>query len=159
MKKSTREVMYFALVLALFFLAAKSAHYLNKVYKVDKNLVYISVSVIYTGMVVFCFFLAGLHNCQEGYWDITPAALCKGGSYFWQGDSSTSEMCRKMSETPKGMVEISGYNCPTGYVGQPGLPFYYTPLSDDGWQNERCEDLPNCPLSDVGMCSLEKQIP
>ena len=107
--------------------------------------------------MIALFFLAKLQSNEEGFWDVTDSAKCKGGPYFWQGDSKTSKMCREMASTPEGRIAISGYNCPIGFVGQPGLPFYYSPLSDDNWQNERCKDVKEHQV-DFGMCSFEKQI-
>lgn len=157
-KKSIREIIYFTLIFLVFFLAVKLAQFWIEKSSMNSDMAYIIVGLVYTLIIVSLFFLAKLQT-NEGFWDITDAARCKGGPYFWQGDSVTSQMCEKMAETPEGRVAISGYNCPSGYVGQPGLPFYYSPLSNDKWQNERCEDGPECPEVDVGLCSLQKQIP
>lgn len=157
-KRSTREVIFFALIFLVFFLAVKVGQFWIEKFNMNTDMSYIIVGLVYTLIMVALFFLAKLQS-KEGFWDVTDAAKCKGGSYFWQGDSETSQMCRELASTHEGKVAISGYNCPTGFVGQPGLPFYYSPLSDDNWKNERCENIPDCPYKDVGMCSLEKQIP
>ena len=170
-KKTTREIIYFILVFLLFFLLSKvSEFWINKT-QLKSDIVFLIVGAVYTLIIVAIFFLAKLQstegyypigsacNAKNAFWDVSDAAKCKGGPFFWQGDSETAKMCRAMAQTPEGMVALSGYNCPTGYVGQPGLPFFYSPLSDDNWQNERCENLPNCPLVNTGLRSLEKQIP
>jgi hypothetical protein len=159
-KKSMREIIFFVLIFLLFFLTVKLGEYWVKKSDIDHQIAYIILGIAYTALVVGIFFLSKLEdNSNEKFWDITPAAYCKGGPYFWQGDSEVSKMCRKLASTPEGRVLISGYNCPSGYVGQPGLPFNYTPLSDDNWENERCEDRKECEGVDVGLCSLEKQVP
>ena len=158
MKRSAREVIFFILIFLLFFLAVKLAHFWEEKMKIGNDMALIIVGVIYTLVVVSIFYLAKLQT-NEGVWDVSDYAKCKGGPFFWQGDSEIADMCRQLAETPEGKIGISGYNCPTGYVGQPGLPFYYSPLSDDNWQNERCQNRPTCKGVDVGMCSLEKQLP
>jgi hypothetical protein len=157
-KRSVREVIYFVLIFLVFFLSVKLAQFWIEKSSMNSDMAYMIVGVVYTLVIIALFFLAKLQS-NEGFWDVSDAAKCKGGAYFWQGDSPTSKMCRELASTPEGMVAISGYNCPSGYVGQPGLPFYYSPLSDDNWKNERCENIPDCPLVDEGMCSLQKQIP
>ena len=155
MKKSVREFVFFLLVFLLFYLVAK----LKSTWKhMDPEITVIVSGLLYTVLIIAVFFLARLHSTTEGFWDVSDYAKCKGGAYFWQGDSENSKMCRDLASTPEGRIGISSYNCPTGYVGQPGLPFYYSPLSDDNWTNERCQDRPTCPGVDVGLCSLEKQV-
>lgn len=160
LKKSTREVIFFIIVFLLFFLVVILGRYWTQKSNLNYEISYVILGVVYTSLILGVFFVSKLNEqSSEDFWDITPAAYCKGGPYFWQGDSEVSKMCRKLASTPEGRVLISGYNCPSGYVGQPGLPFYYSPLSDDNWRNERCEDRETCKEVDVGLCSLEKQKP
>lgn len=157
MKRTLREAVFFVLVFLLFFLATKlSGYWMHKTH-MSSDLSFIATGALYTLCLVAIYYLAKLQTEKEGFWDVSSAALCKGGPYMWQGDSPEAKMCREMASTPEGRVAISGYNCPTGYIGSPGLPFIYTPLSNDSWQSERCEDLPNCDKVNVGLCSLEKQ--
>ena len=156
-KKSVRETVFFVLVFLLFLIATFAANRWSQSGSYDSNMIYGIVGVVYTLVIVGIFFLVKMHS-KEGFWDITPAALCKGGPYFWQGDSETAKMCRQMASTPEGIIAMSSYNCPTGYVGQPGREFVYTPLSGDYWENERCEDPKRCPLVNQGMCSLHAQL-
>ena len=157
-KRSVREVIYFTLIFLVFFLAVKLGQFWLEKTGMNNDAVCIIVGIVYTLIMIVIFYLAKLQT-KEDFWDVSDPARCKGGPYFWQGDSETSKMCSEMAQTPEGRVSISGYNCPVGYVGQPGLPFYYSPLSGDNWQNERCEDIGNCPNVDVGLCSREKQSP
>lgn len=152
-----RETVFFMLAFFLFFLTVKMARYWIEHKGVQTNFAYIVCGLTYTLIVVSLYYLANLQNTHEGFWDVTPASQCKGGPYMWQGDSEQARYCRDLAKTPEGRVEISGYNCPSSYVGSPGLPFYYSSLSDDNWRNTRCEDLPSCEHIDVGLCSLEKQ--
>ena len=157
MKRSVREAVFFILVFLLFYLTVKLARFWIHRMNLKPDLAYIIGGLAYSLVIIAIYYLASLQSAKEGFWDVSSAALCKGGPYMWQGDSAEAKMCREMASTPDGMVQISGYNCPNGYVGSPGLPFYYTPLSNDQWRSERCEDLPSCEKINVGMCSLEKQ--
>lgn len=157
MKRSNREIIYFILLFLLFFLSVKLGEFWIQKSDMNKDMVYILTGILFTMITVGIFFLAKLQT-NENFWDVSDYAKCKGGPYFWQGDSEISKMCRKLASTPEGRIGLSGYNCPTGYVGQPGLPFYYSPLSDDNWQNERCMDLDTCKGEDEPQCdSFTKQ--
>jgi hypothetical protein len=152
-------MVFFILVFLMFFLSVKLAKYVIGHSNMPNNAVYILVGIIHTLILVSFYYLAKLHgNNKEGFWDVSDYAQCKGGPYFWQGDSETAKMCRQFAETPEGRCGISSYNCPTGFVGTPKQPFYYTPLSDDQWKNEQCEDKPNCPCEDTGLCGMVKQV-
>jgi hypothetical protein len=156
-KKEIREILYFLLAFLMFYLCVKLKDWTYKTSGISNDIAIISCGILFSIILIFLFYITKI-NSNEGFWDISPPALCKGGPYFWQGDSPISKMCREMASTPEGRIAISGYNCPTGYVGQPGLPFYYTPISNDNWENERCEDKPTCKGVDVGLCSFEKQV-
>jgi hypothetical protein len=99
-------------------------------------------------------------QCSEKFWDVSDYAKCRGGSYMWQGDSSEAKMCQALASTPEGRCAISSYNCPKGYNGIPKLPFEYTPLTNDEWRNERCDNNPKCPCVNEGdsMTSMVKQV-
>jgi len=159
MNKKLREIIYFALIFLLFFLTVKLSLYWRDNTNLNMDVILILTGLLYMGVMIGIFFLAKLQNNSENFWDVSDYAKCKGGSFFWQGDSETSKMCRELNSTPEGRIGISGYNCPTGYVGQPGLPFYYTPISDDSWNNQRCEEVESCKGVDVGECSFTKQKP
>jgi hypothetical protein len=158
MKKEKREIVFFALVFLFFYLAVKYIDQNSKTKLEDQTILSGGIMFIIAVICIYLLSNLSLHS-EEGFWDVSDYAKCKGGPFFWQGDSPTSKMCRELASTPEGRIGISGYNCPTGYVGQPGLPFYYTPLSNAEWKNERCDDKA-VPLGiDQGLCSMEKQIP
>ena len=159
MKRSIREALFFTLAFLLFFIVVKIVRYWIKSKNLKSDIGYSVGAAVFTLILVGIYFLASLNTSKESFWDVSSAALCKGGPYMWQGNDEVSKMCREMASTPEGQVAISGYNCPTGYKGAPGLPFIYSPLSNDSWQNARCEDIPTCDHIDVGLCSLQKQIP
>lgn len=158
-QKKTREYVYFTLLFTLYFLTIRLRKYIGKIStsteggssttnnssKVKKSslkqiMLDMLFSFVYASIIIGVYYLVNLSGA-ENFWDITPAAKCKGGSYFWQGDSQNSEMCRELDSTPEGNALIAGYNCPSGQVGQPGLnKFVYTPLSGDNWTNEQCEE-------------------
>ena len=39
---------------------------------------------------------------------------------------------------PGGIEEIQRYDCGAGFEGMPGGRFQYTSISDDSWNNDRC---------------------
>lgn len=160
MKRSTREILFFILVFLLFFISVKLVgNYVNKNMITNRNMVYGIAGVIFALVTIGFYYVAKLTcSSSENFWDISPFAKCKGTEYMWQGDSDEAKFCRALADTPEGRCGISSYNCPKGYVGQPSLPFYYTPVSDDNWQNERCDNAPTCPCKDVGLCSMEAQL-
>lgn len=157
-KKTVRELIFFILLFLLFFLVKKLADFwISKGTPADYT--YIGAGLLYTLVMVGIFFLAKLQTSKENFWDVSEFAQCKGGPYMWQGDSEQATMCRKLAETPEGRCGIASYNCPTGTIGTPSLPFIYTPLSGDDWSNERCEDKPTCGCPyDQGLCSGEKSV-
>jgi len=103
------------------------------------------LGALFTLLVVGIFYLANVGSCElENFWDVSLGAKCKGGPYMWQGDDEISKECRALASTKEGQCIIKSYNCPTGYVGTPSLPFVYTPLSGDNFENERCAGKPDC---------------
>ena len=140
--KQKREMIFIVLIFSLYFLSGRLGHYINKSKHIKKNLVWTELifSLGFTAIITGLYYLVQLSG-TENFWDVTPAAKCKGGPYFWQGDSETSKMCRNLASTPEGLEQIAAYNCPTGEIGQPGSKessFIYTPLSGDNWTNEQC---------------------
>lgn len=158
MKRSVREILFFLSLFLLFYIAVDMGGKCLG-YFPNRESCYLSIGVVYTLCAVLLYFIAKL-DCKnsEGFWNVSPYALCKGGPYMWQGDSDQAKMCRGLSESVEGRAGISSYNCSKGYNGQPMLPFDYTPLSDASWQNARCEDKPECGCKDVGLCSMEAQV-
>ena len=158
MPKVNSIVLFFILVFVLYFLTVQVARYLISEKDFNHNTAYMLSGMLYTLLILFAYRVAKVGGTSEGFWDVSDYAQCKGGPYFWQGDSPTAKRCRELASTPEGRCGISSYNCTTGYVGTPKLPFYYTPLSDDEWKNEQCDDKPTCPCKDVGLCGMEKQV-
>lgn len=159
-RRTTSEIIFFIIMFLLFFLTMKlNEFWIKKGGNLHPNLSYMITGLLFTLLMLAIWYLAKLNgSSSEGFWDISAGAKCKGGPYMWQGDSETAMMCKEMASTPEGRCEISSYNCPTGYTGTPKAPFVYSPLSNDEWQNERCENRPTCPCKDVGLCGMEKQV-
>lgn len=136
-------------------------YWLNSSYmsNLSKDTISIISGLLYTLVLVAVFYIADL-NCKdrENFWDVSPYAQCKGGEYMWQGDSPEAKMCRQFAKTNEGRCGIASYNCPKGFNGQPNFPFYYTPLSDDKWQNEQCKDIPTCQAKNCGLTSDVKLV-
>lgn len=147
MKRTVRETLFFITFFALFFLAVKLYEFwCDSSKKINPNIPLIIVSILFTLIIIVVYYFGHLHF-KEDFWDVSPFAKCKGGPYMWQGDSENARMCRSFAETPEGRCGISSYDCRKGYDGQPMLPFIYTPLSNDKWANERCQDKPTCPCT------------
>ena len=159
-KRSYRQIIFFSLIFLIYFLSVKAGEYwIANSENLNKDLSCIVVGLGYTTIIVGLYFLAKLDPSSEGFWDITPAATCKGGSYMWQGDSPSAKVCQELASTSDGRAMIGSYNCPKGQIGVPHIPFEYTPLSDDNWQDQRVMDIPGEPLKDnPSMTSLRSQM-
>ena len=157
-KKSTRQGIFFIIILCLFFLMSKLGEYWENHSEINRNLATVVISVCFTLIFIGIYYLARLNNSSENFWDVSDFAKCRGGSYMWQGDSEEAKMCQNLASTEEGRCGIASYNCPTGFNGIPALPFEYTPLSSDDWKNERCNDNPKCPCTSVGMTSFVKEV-
>lgn len=132
-KKSVRETLYFIVMALLFYIAAQIVKALSSKMSIAV------VAALYTVVMAGIFFFGKVNSNKENFWDISPAAKCKGGNWYnWQGDDPTSKMCRQLANTKEGQDAIASYSCPSGYEGIPKIPFQYTPLSNDNWKNERC---------------------
>lgn len=157
-KRSVREVLFFVLFFLLFYLAVMIGNYwIKNMKRVSPHVIYLIVGAVFTLLMVAVYYIGNLHNTNEGFWTVTPAARCRGGPYFWQGDSEQARMCRDMAKTKEGQCAIASFNCPTGYEGIPKVPFVYTPLSNSDWKNERCVDKHKCPCENTGLCSMDNQ--
>jgi hypothetical protein len=145
-KRSVKETLFFILVFLLFYLTVQMANYwVKKGRRMSYNAGYIVAGVVYAAVIAGIFFLAKLNcNTNEGFWDIDPYAKCKGGPYNWQSDDPDSKFCRDAFKTSQGREGIASYNCAPSMIGTPSRPFEYTPISNDRWKNERCQDEPNC---------------
>lgn len=93
------------------------------------------------------------YTCGKGNdpWGISVGKLCRGGAYTWQGNSPRAKMCRQLASTQKGRDEIDRYECGAGYNGMPGCGFRFTPISNDCWNNTRCDQAPSCNVEDNGI--------
>ena len=155
-KRSIREVLFFILIFCLFFLFSKNSEFLISK-GVNTNISFGISSVVYTFLILAIYYFVKLDS-KESFWEVSEYAKCRGGPYFWQGDSDNAVMCKNLAQTPEGRRGIASYNCPTGYNGVPNSPFYYTSLSDDEWESERCQqdkmNQPQDPGNDL--CSMEK---
>jgi hypothetical protein len=150
MLKKNKEILFFVLVFLLFFISVKVTMY-KGMPNVNKEYVYIGVGLAYALILASLYF--ALKVDSEGFWDITPGAMCKGGMYMMQGDSEEAKMCRQMAETPEGRCAIASYNCAKGLNGVPSREFVHTNLSDDNYQNTSCDKGATCGCSeDTGMC-------
>lgn len=154
----TRRTMFFTLVFLIFFLVVKLQGYWMDGDNYDPTVTSILIGCIYTLIIIILYYIAGL-NCSEGFWDVTPSAKCKGGSYMWQGDSETAKMCRELDSTPEGKCQIGAYNCAKGFNGVPRLPFVYSHLSDDQYRNERCVDKESCGCQNTLMAGKTEYEP
>ena len=152
--KSTRESCFFLIMFLMFFLFSKANGYLietGKV-KIPKEGLIIILALIFTVLMIIIYRIARISPSKEGFWDVSEFAKCKGGPYFWQGNSEQSKICRALADTSEGRCGLASYNCPTGFVGTPSLPFVYTPLSGDNFEDERCDNKPTCKS-----CPYEEQ--
>jgi hypothetical protein len=157
MKRSSRQLIFFTLLFLLFFLSVKTGKLWSKSGKApSEDITYIVIGVAYTCIMLAVYYLAKLDcNSDEGFWDISPAAKCKGGKYMWQGSSPEAVRCRELADSPEGRAMIASYNCSKGFIGVPKRTFEYTPLSDDNWQDARIADNPDIELTDTGSLATQ----
>lgn len=156
-KKQVRQAIFFIIIFLIFVLGCKTVHYWEQ-RDMNSEAAKILVGIIATLIIVAVYYLAKLNNSSENFWDVSDGAQCAGGPFFWQTDSPMYNKCRELASTKEGRCYLSSYNCPNGYVGQPRSPFYYSPISDDNYKNERCTDKPVLTCQDQGLCSMEKQM-
>jgi hypothetical protein len=151
-RRRVRQLLFFSLVFLLFYLAVQLGHNWAKSGVLSPLSQEVLMGMLYTGVIVGVYYLARLDRCSsaENFWDVNPASRCRGGEYMWQGDSEIAKYCKALAKTPEGRVAISSYNCPTGFVGIPMVPYEYTPLSDDNWEDARIQPQPQIPLVDPG---------
>lgn len=161
LKRKDSEIIFFIIAFCLFYLSRCIEKYILKQYDIkdkQKTILWIGICLFSTMILLSAYYMANLNSNSEGFWDVSEYAKCKGGPYMWQGESPEAKKCRELASTEQGRCGISSYNCPSGYNGIPKLPFYYTPLSNDQWKNERCENREKCGCTDVGLCGMEKQV-
>lgn len=160
MKRSSRQLIFFTLLFLLFFLSVKTGKLWTRSEKApSQDIIYLVIGLCYTCIMIGMYYLAKLDskvgNSEEPFWDVSPAAKCKGGKYMWQGSSPDAVRCRELAKSPQGRAMIASYNCPKGFNGIPKVPFVYSSLSDDNWQNQRTEDSPDIELTDTGSLATQ----
>ena len=153
--KISRNVRLFLLFLTIFLIYFLS-NVLNS-YSDIKNehqmMFNIISSIFFSIMNISIYILIesscnGNGNSKEKFWTPSKYSQCKGGPYMWQGDEESAKMCRELASTEEGRIGIASYNCPTGTVGQPKIPFYYTENID----RLKCNEFPKCKNEDTGIC-------
>jgi hypothetical protein len=161
MNRSNREIIFFVLVFLVFYVVHKFSDQILQKLGLKGDIGILSIGVIYALLIIGFYHLANLKGSNEGFWDVSLPAQCGGDPFFFGGDTELSKRCKALAETPDGRIAMEGQRCPLGNVGRPGLPYFYSSISDDSWKNERCQDRPKCPLEETGGCSSSfgKQIP
>jgi hypothetical protein len=76
---------------------------------------------------------AGCNTPTNDLFQVSEAALCRGGLYLHTGNSPQNKRCQELITSEGG----DRLNCPNGEHGRP-INFEFTPESSDTWQNERC---------------------
>jgi hypothetical protein len=144
MSSSTNKIILFAMLgifYVIFFVATASVYLGTFPLSLKKG------AILFTAAAVFSLFFVGFLKLMdfkpEGfeYCPSPGAKLCRGGPYMWQGDSEIAKYCRDLATTEEGKTEIDSYECGTGFNGMPGCGFKDTPMSNNCWQNEMCNDL------------------
>jgi hypothetical protein len=149
MNRKSREAVFFIMIFCVIYLSISARAHLLKMYEArgsGQEELYINIGLVLclTLVILGLYHLAKLQNSSEPFWDVSPEARCKGGLYLMQGDSDRAKACRAMTETEAGRCALASQNCPTGFNGVPRVPFYYSRLSDDSYESERCKDAPAC---------------
>ena len=145
-EKSIREVLFFILMAVLFYLTVRVAELWIKKGKINPQIAFIYLAIVYASIMAGVYYLANLNKANhEGFWEVSPEAKFKGVNWYnCQGDSPDAKECRKMLSTKEGQCAIASYSCPYGYKGVPKIPFYYTPSPGDNCQNASSSEQENC---------------
>jgi hypothetical protein len=128
----------------------------NQLTKTSPTLSVTSIMIYIFSAMVFLLAIFGYIEVaklfpESYHYQTSPGKLCQGGAYMMQGNSTRAKMCRQMASTQAGKDEISRYNCGVGYHGMPGGGFKYTPISNDCWENERCNNPSSCDIDANGI--------
>ena len=146
-----KQIGFFVLVIMLyyittFFISKKSIDST----KVSTPLIILSSIILSLSLYGYLQLVHPFNSSSQGYQykklsskdksqlSITPAKLCRGGAYTWQGNSDRAKMCRDMASTQEGKDSINRFECGSGYTGVPRDEFKFTPDSNSSWKNERC---------------------
>jgi hypothetical protein len=162
---SIKEVLYFVLLQVFFIIIFLSTNYFyegsNTITR--KTIMLTIVSIAFSLFFIMYLKLTGLcvqpsldgyqHTDHDTSYHPSPGAkLCRGGPYFWQGNSKRAKFCRELASTQEGQEEIERHSCGAGYVGGgEGNGFKFTPLSNSNWRNSRCDSTEEPKLEDNGI--------
>jgi hypothetical protein len=156
MSSTVNRTMFFLMLGFFFIVFFYATGYFYS--KTDSGSTWSRGAIISTSAIVFSLFFVGYTQLTgvlktEGfnYCPSPSSKLCRGGSYFWQGDSERSKFCRSLASTPKGLAEINSRECGKGMVGIPGNGFRDTPMSNGCWKNELCDSASGCNIRDNGI--------
>jgi hypothetical protein len=153
-KKTAKQIVFFILLYLLYYVSVSI--FLSNDRELDTKYVLIS-GAIYTGLVALLFYIGKMSTVTDNYkaFTLPVGATCMGGSYMHQGDSAEALRCQELLKTPEGRNEIAQFNCPTGYIGQPGRNrFTYSSDSGDQWQNTKNEPTPHYVGNGNDLCSM-----
>jgi hypothetical protein len=143
---TTKDSLFLALVLMLFFIGAKGAVMIGPKLEITPDAAIVICSIAVVGVLSTVYFMARVgrqctrdnfqHNdsktLQNGF-ELTGPKVCDGGPYLW-GEKLTP-YCSQFTEQ-----QLSCANCNPPYIGAP-IGFQFTPDSNALWQNERTSKL------------------
>lgn len=101
------------------------------------------MTLVFTGMLIWVYWKGNVCENKETFqlssgFEVTPVKLCEGGEYMHQSEPKKSQ-CEQLLSTPEGQEEYHEYNCTDPVFNGRPVHFEYTPLSNDMWENERCD--------------------
>lgn len=134
---TSKNVLFFLLVLVLYFVFVRMAFWLVRERKQTSMAATLWSLLLFAVLfMLISKVMMKKSESKDGYQllEITPAKKCIGGPYMW-GDvnSPTYKYC----SDPKNQQAIKDASCCVGFVGMP-VRYTYTPESDAQWQNPRC---------------------
>jgi hypothetical protein len=141
MVSTINRVLFFLILgftFSIFFLATNYFYSYTNV-SLNKGGIVVIASIIFSLFFFGYIQLTGLFKEGFNFCHRPGPRSCRGGAYLNQGDSEQAKYCRNLASTPNGLAEINSYECGKGMIGMPGKGFRYTPLSDDSWENKRCD--------------------
>jgi len=127
-----KQIIFFILLYVLFYLSIKTFQGWSgeNEYKLP------IISAVYTVIAIVFFYSIKIKEKEN----FVNAAVCRGGSYMFQGDDPTAKMCRDLEKSKEGRAMIAQYNCGRGFVGKPRNNFSYSSNSNSEWEGIPCND-------------------
>ena len=133
MKENTVNVIYYAIMFALYILLSKFGSCTVAGYSMGSDLCMITYALVFVVAMIGINYV--IKRQKDNFtFEVSPARQCAGPSYLWGCPGSPKyEMCSNLSPE-----EVKRFSCGPGYNGGGEIDYQYTPESNYLWENTRC---------------------